>query len=45
MEKMFEGKTALVTGGSAGIGRTTALAFAAEGCEVVGNSSAWLSSR
>jgi NAD(P)-dependent dehydrogenase (short-subunit alcohol dehydrogenase family) len=32
--KSFEGKVVLVTGGSAGIGRATALAFAAEGARV-----------
>jgi len=35
MEKQFEGKVAFVTGGSFGIGRSAAIAFAKSGAKVV----------
>lgn len=35
MDKWFDGEIALITGGSSGIGRATALAFAAAGAKVV----------
>src|ERR1700761_9199618 len=35
MSKQFENKVVLITGGTSGIGRTTAVAFAKEGAKVV----------
>jgi 3-oxoacyl-[acyl-carrier protein] reductase len=35
MEKMLDGRTAIITGSGRGIGRATAMLFASEGCRVV----------
>jgi NAD(P)-dependent dehydrogenase (short-subunit alcohol dehydrogenase family) len=35
MGKQFDGKVAVITGGASGIGRATALAFAAEGAQII----------
>ena len=35
MSKLFENKVVLITGGTSGIGRTTAIAFAKEGAKIV----------